>query len=54
LDWVEAFMMIHERLPHRDFPFISGEDYGARYPTIQAFIDSLSAELTWEEVRKLR
>lgn len=53
LDWVEAFMMLHERLPHRDFPFIPGEDYGARYPTIQAFADFLAAELTWEEIRKL-
>jgi hypothetical protein len=53
LDWLEAFQILHERLPHREFPFISGEDYGARYPTIEAFIDSLSAELTWEELRKL-
>jgi hypothetical protein len=53
LDWVEAFMILHERLPHREFPFISGEDYGARYPTIQAFADFLATELTWEEIRSL-
>ena len=48
LDWVEAFMILRERLPDHEFPVMPGEEDRVRYPTIQAFIDYLATELTWD------
>lgn len=53
LEWVEIFLCLRERLPHRDFHCPVGGDYGKRFPTIKDFIDFVFESLTWDEIRVL-
>jgi hypothetical protein len=53
LDWMEVFIMIRERLPQRDFKYPVGTDFRTMFPDIQAMIDFLMTQLSWEEIRRL-
>ena len=53
LNWMEIFMILRERLPHRDLHCPLGTDFDTAFPTIQAFIDFLLDRLTWNEIRVL-
>jgi hypothetical protein len=53
LDWVEVFIDLRERLPHRDFHCPLGTDYKARFPTIRDFIEFVQQTLPWNEIRIL-
>jgi TIR domain len=53
LEWVEAFMILQELLPTKDFGYDHAVVHGSRFPTIQAFADYLGQQVTWEDIRRL-
>ena len=53
LDWGEVFSYLREKLPEKDLKFALGVDYGARFPTVNDFVNFLADELSWADIRRL-